>query len=133
MGKREAEAKWLSGEWDAWEMIDHLPKIGRADARKLRLFACALARPLWDAFGHRTHGRVVELAEDFADGLIPFEELADAVAVAAEFRERYQTEYDDAEICPGRVVFAAADEDAVNAARWADSSAGYVCSYLPEA
>src|SRR5262249_7260357 len=132
VGRRMTEAKWLSSEY-VDELIDHLKETGRADARKLRLFACALARVFWEGFGHETHGRVVELAEEFADGRGRLEELGDAGEVAAESPERYETEYDGAEICPGRVAFETASEDAADAAWWADSCASYVCGYLPVA
>jgi hypothetical protein len=69
------EAEWHSCKY-AGDMIDYLKQSGRADARKCRLFICALSRVLWDALGHKTHHRLVELAEDYADGLIPFAELA---------------------------------------------------------
>lgn len=125
------EKEWLSGKY-ADELIDWLRESGRADARKSRLFTCALARLMWDGFGHKTHKRVVELAEDFADGLIAFEELTAAVAVAAEYREQHQTEYDGAEICPGRVVFETANEDAADGAWWAWGHAAQVEEYLTQ-
>jgi hypothetical protein len=124
------DAEWLSDELSVDERIYALEELGRADGRKLRLYACAWARRLWDALGHRTHGRVVELAEDFADGLVGFEELAGAGATALEFRERYQTVYDQEDICPGRVVLATAEEDAASAARDAYYHASTVFNHL---
>jgi hypothetical protein len=85
------EAEWLSGEADADEMLEALKKLGRADPRKLRLHACAWARILWDALGQKTHKRVVELAEDFADGLISHQELTEDRDIAVEYRELYQS------------------------------------------
>jgi hypothetical protein len=126
------EAEWRSCKY-AYEMIEHLREAGCADARKCRLFICASSRVLWDALGHKTHRRLVELAEDYADGLIPFAELTDALTVAAEYREQYETEYDQAEISPGRVAFETASEDAADAAEWACNRAGDVCEYLPHA
>src|SRR4051794_2966990 len=100
------EEEWLSGEHGDCEMIEWLKEAGGADPRKLRLCACAWARKMWPALGHKSHGRLIELAEDFADGLISAEELAEAREVALEYREEYETTYDQEDICPGRVVFA---------------------------
>jgi hypothetical protein len=57
-------------EWaccpDPIEMVRHLQ--GKASDRKLRLFACACCRQVWeDDWPHRTR-RAVETAERFADG-----------------------------------------------------------------
>src|SRR5262249_31354747 len=117
---------------DPDEMLEALKKLGRADPRKLRLYACAWARILWDALGHKTHKRVVELAEDFADGLISYEELAEARDIAVEYRELYQTTEDQADVCPGRVAFATAEKDVDHAAWFAPYHANTVFEYLPE-
>jgi hypothetical protein len=124
------EQEWLSGDDGSFEMIAALQDLGRADARKLRLYACAWARLLWDSLGHKTHKRTIELAEDFADGLIAFEELAAARELAVEFRELYETTEDQASVCPGRAAFATADEDAASAAWDACYHASNVFEYL---
>jgi hypothetical protein len=126
------EEVWLSNKWSIFEAIDFLEERGLADARKCRLYACACARLLWDALAHKTHRRTVELAEDFADGLIPCAELAAARDVAVQFREQYETSYDQEDICPGRVVFATAAADAASAARDAWYHASNVFGHLPQ-
>jgi hypothetical protein len=113
-----------------YETIDFLKEQGLADARKCRLYACACARLLWDALGLKTHKRTVELAEDFADGLIGYDELAAARDVAVEFRERYETIYDGAHIYPGGAAFASAIEDPEEAAKEAYYHASNVFEYL---
>jgi hypothetical protein len=125
------EAEWLSTGYTD-DLIDYLRETGRAGPRKSRLYVCALARLLWNGLGHDTHRRLVERVEDFADGLIPFAELAAARETAAAFPERYQTEYDQADICPGRVAFGAAAEDAADGAWWARGHAAQICHHLPE-
>jgi len=128
---REIEAKWLSSD-DVYDLIDCLKDGGHADTRRLRLYACALARFFWDGFGHPVHRRVVELAEAFADGLIPFGELDSAFTLARELPERFQTEEDGADICPGRVAFATAFEDAAFGAWEAYYNGAAVCGFLAD-
>jgi hypothetical protein len=57
-------------EWrqcaDPERMLDFLD--GRANDRRLRLFACACCRSIWDLIDTDLHRRAVELAERFADG-----------------------------------------------------------------
>ena len=60
------EAEWLAGE-DANLMLPHL-WAEKASARKVRLFACAVGRRLWDRFDQEAVRRAVELAELVADG-----------------------------------------------------------------
>jgi hypothetical protein len=126
------EAEWLAGG-HVGELIDYLRETGRAGARRSRLYACALARLLWDGLGHDAHRRLVESAEAFADGRIPFGALAEARAVASGFPERYTAEgFDGEKVCPGRVAFDAAREDAAAGAWWAWGNAALVCEYLPQ-
>jgi hypothetical protein len=55
-------------------MLDFLQKTNRANERKLRLFAVACSRRMWDWID--VPGRTaVEVAENFADGLAGIEEL----------------------------------------------------------
>jgi hypothetical protein len=69
------EAEWLAGT-DPRPMLQDL--AGRASARKLRLFACAFLRQVWQVVGGQ--GRAVEVAERYADGLADDAELAAARA-----------------------------------------------------
>jgi hypothetical protein len=62
------EVEWLASK-DAYPMLDCLR--GKASDRKLRLFACALGRRLWDKFDQQAVRRAVEIAEWVADGLAP--------------------------------------------------------------
>src|SRR5262249_18775431 len=50
--------------------------------RKLRLFACACARYLWHLLVDKPYGRVIEIAERFADRLTTTTDLAAARAIA---------------------------------------------------
>jgi hypothetical protein len=57
-------------EWrqcaDPERMLDFLD--GKVNDRRLRLFACACCRSIWDLIDTDLHRRAVELAERFADG-----------------------------------------------------------------
>jgi hypothetical protein len=55
--------------WLVWEDPADMLKLleGRASARKLRLFACACCRRIWQMLGDRSQ-QAVEMAEHFADG-----------------------------------------------------------------
>src|SRR2546430_2729914 len=58
------EEEWLNGN-DSQRMVDHL--IGNASKRKLRLFACARCRQVWQLLTDERSRRAVEVAEQFAD------------------------------------------------------------------
>jgi hypothetical protein len=62
------EAEWLAAI-NPQPMLEFIR--GRASERKLRLFACACCRRIFDRFPHRLKQsrRVVEVAEQYADGL----------------------------------------------------------------
>jgi hypothetical protein len=59
------EAEWLESK-DLLLLIKHLRSAGWD--RKLRLFACACARRVWDRLTVGNGQEAVELAERFADG-----------------------------------------------------------------
>src|SRR5262249_11545617 len=75
---------------------------------------------------------VVELAEEFADGLISFEELQEAREVALQYREEWERIEDQETICPGRVAFSTAQQDAKYAAWKAYYHARRVFGFLPQ-
>src|SRR5262249_25653766 len=66
-------------------MLYFLSYKRRLTQRKARLFMCACCRRIWRLFWHETSHRVVELSEQFADGLATQGELY----VAAREAERY--------------------------------------------
>jgi len=67
------EAGWLNGT-DPQVMLELLRGSGRASDRKLRLFAVACSRRVWDLLDQPGQ-RAVTMAEQFADGLAGPEEL----------------------------------------------------------
>ena len=68
------DAEWLSCD-DPTPMLAYLE--GKASDRKLRLFAVACCRRVWEALNEDGR-RAVEAAEGFADGLIAVNELRDS-------------------------------------------------------
>jgi hypothetical protein len=68
------EAEWLQADLEA--KLQFL--WGTASERKLRLFACACCRSVWDYLELPAARRAVEVAERFADGQASKRELADA-------------------------------------------------------
>jgi hypothetical protein len=76
------EAKWLA--WDRPRPMLRL--VGKkANARKLRLFACACARRVWGRISQKVGRRAVEVAEQFADGLATAEELSAARSALSRY------------------------------------------------
>ena len=73
------EQEWLASRAPD-EMLDSLVHFrrGTVSERKLRLFACACCRRIWDQLPDAAHRRAVEVAERFADGLAGLTELAEA-------------------------------------------------------
>jgi hypothetical protein len=60
------ETEWLERTDDPLHMLHYLPR--EASERKLRLFACACARRLWDLLTDAASREAVEVAERYADG-----------------------------------------------------------------
>jgi hypothetical protein len=67
------ESDWLSCT-DPGTMLKWLEKQEKLNERKVRLFACACCRRVWDRMGHWSR-RAVEVAEKFAGGLASDVEL----------------------------------------------------------
>jgi hypothetical protein len=65
------EAEWLACD-DPELMLEFLE--GKAGGRKLRLFAVACCRRLWDRL-EECYRRTVDIGEQYADGLISTQEL----------------------------------------------------------
>jgi hypothetical protein len=83
------EALWLKCQKPK-VMLRHLRD--RASDRKLRLFACACCRCLWDLLVRKPSRRVVEVAEQFADGLATRPDLRAAGKAAQPDFRRYNSE-----------------------------------------
>jgi hypothetical protein len=66
------EAEWHASV-DTQAMLELLR--GKASDRKLRLFACACCRAVWDSFWAERSRQAVEVAEQYADGLARWEDL----------------------------------------------------------
>jgi hypothetical protein len=75
------EAEWLECT-DPQKMLEFLK--GKASDRKMRLFACACYRRIWDRM-HIFTQTVVEVAEAFADGLASEDDLDIAYCSAQEW------------------------------------------------
>jgi hypothetical protein len=73
------EAEWLAGT-APWPMLDVF--WGRSRDRKLRLFACACVRRVWDFLTDPRSRIAVEVAERFADGEATWTELGVAFNAA---------------------------------------------------
>ena len=59
------ERKWLASA-DPMSMLNFL--TGKASERKLRLFACACCRRIWNLIAEQSAQSAVEIAERYADG-----------------------------------------------------------------
>jgi hypothetical protein len=80
------EAEWLAGPGFVW-MLHYLEQTDRQikdkHSRRLRLFACACCRRVWELLRWDVAKRCVELAESYADGEVTRGELLAAHASAA--------------------------------------------------
>lgn len=69
------EKQWASERRTSHFMMNRLGELGvartKAGRRKLRLFACGCCRLTWDRIPGDRLKRAVEMAERFADGLVP--------------------------------------------------------------
>jgi len=79
------EEEWLTCT-DPAQMLDFLRDGGRASDRRLRLFACACCRGMWEHLEDERSRQVVEVAERLADGRATQEELTAAGALAETAR-----------------------------------------------
>ena len=73
------EQEWLKGTQPR-RMLDHI--IEKASTRKRLLFSCASCRRVWDRINDDRGRHGVEIAEQFADGLVPAKELLQASEAA---------------------------------------------------
>src|SRR5262249_29403642 len=86
---------WLTGSDPQW-MLNLMRK--KAGDRKLRLFACACCRGVWHLLTDGRSRRAVEIAEQYADGLVDDRELSAAFAAAQEaFQEAERSQSDQAD------------------------------------
>ena len=85
------EGDWLACTEPA-EMFRRL--AGVISARKLRLFAAACCRHVWDLLADARSRRAVEVAERFAAGKAGAAELAVARRAAQDFLDEYTHRYD---------------------------------------
>jgi hypothetical protein len=66
------EEEWLASA-DPKPMLEYL--WGKASDRKLRLFACACCRRIWQLLTHQRSRKAVEVAEQYAGGLASMNDL----------------------------------------------------------
>jgi hypothetical protein len=116
------EAEWLACT-DPWPMLDEFS--GRSRDRKLRLFACACVRRVWDFLDDPRSRMAVEVAERFADGEATWTELRVAFHAAWAAGRRFAGHAGVAEAaaleCAYHDSFAAArnaSQAAAQAAAW---------------
>ena len=79
------EAEWLRGT-DPKPMLKRLPDT--ASDRKVRLFAAACCRAVWDLFTDERSRAAVEVSERYADGQATGKQLAAARRRAVKAAER---------------------------------------------
>jgi hypothetical protein len=91
-----AKAEWLDAD-DPGLMLDQIED--RVSDRKLRLFAVACCRRLWGLLDDPRSREVVDVVEQYADGLVPSATLQRAMEAASEAAEAEAG--DEAELTPG--------------------------------
>jgi hypothetical protein len=85
------EQEW-NGCTDPTPMLEFLRAWGRANDRKVRLFAVACCREIWHLLGDGRSRRAVEVAEAAAEGLVGEAELHTAWAAARDVSDTSQAE-----------------------------------------
>jgi hypothetical protein len=73
------EAQW-SASAQPYDLLEYvrIRTRGRSDPRRMRLFSCACVRAVWHLLTDDRSRRVVEVAEEYADGRATAEELGEA-------------------------------------------------------
>ncbi len=84
------ETEWLVGEND-YVLYEFIRR--QADRRKLRLFACACCRRIWDLLTDERNRTAVEVSERYADGRATKEELSAAQAASARASSAVEEEF----------------------------------------
>jgi hypothetical protein len=116
------EAEWLAGT-DPRPMLDVF--WGRSRDRKLRLFACACVRRVWDSLTDPRSRIAVEVAERFADGGATWAELGVAFHAAWVAGHAFTKHMDVA----GAAALECASHDSFAAARNASLAAAQAAAW----
>jgi hypothetical protein len=122
------ESEWLACT-DPGPMLEFLR--GKASDRKLRLFACACCRHVWDLLLDERSRKAIDAAEQYADGQISVENLAIIRNAARSARKTVKRTIPLAGFSPAFNAARAADtvvedsvESAVAAVGWVASAIG---------
>jgi hypothetical protein len=100
------EAEWLACT-EPEDMVRYITKSSsavrtKAGRRKLRLYACACCRQIWNIIPDDSSRRAVEVAEQFADGLVDRATFQVAALVASKEANRlWQITYDECRVQKG--------------------------------
>jgi len=114
------ETEWLNCT-DPDPMLEYLRN--KASDRKLRLFACACARGIWDLLEDERPRQAVQVAERYADGLAIEQDLSAASDRAWEAIDANRAEANYAARATVESFAYAAAEDAAHAASQENGSA----------
>ncbi len=78
------EAEWATSSQPG-DLLEYLRirTRGRPDPRRMRLFSCACVRDVWHLLTDERSRRVVEVAEEYADGRATADELGEAAGGAS--------------------------------------------------